>query len=140
MGDPQRFCGLIFADGCSRAAPPIFPGWLRLLLHARRSFNRPKASEMARESLTIEATIRGYHVYKEIWCADVGEELSCMREVENYRDPFAVMVVRSVDRSIHQSMAMPPANCVWGSHENLCVGFYFAGLILVVCQSTSKTS
>ena len=40
----------------------------------------------------IEAIVRGYHVYKEIWCAAVGEELSCMREVENYRDPFAVAV------------------------------------------------
>ena len=43
----------------------------------------------------IEAMVRGYHVYKEIWCAAVGEELSCIREVENYRDPFAVAVVRS---------------------------------------------
>ena len=43
----------------------------------------------------IEAMVRGYHVYKEIWCADVGEELSCVREVENFRDPFAVAVVRS---------------------------------------------
>ena len=34
------------------------------------------------------------HVYKEVWCAAVGEELSCAREV-NYRDPFAVAVVRS---------------------------------------------
>ena len=47
---------------------------------------------MARESHVIEAMVRGYHVYKEIWCAAVGEELSCMREVENYRDPFAVAV------------------------------------------------
>ena len=42
----------------------------------------------------IEAMVRGYHVYKEIWCADVGKELSCVREVENFRDPFAVAVVR----------------------------------------------
>ena len=34
-------------------------------------------------------------VIKEVWCAAVGEELSCMREVENYRDPFTVAVVRS---------------------------------------------
>ena len=33
-------------------------------------------------------------VIKEVWCAAVGEELSCMREVENYRDPFAVAVIR----------------------------------------------
>ena len=31
-------------------------------------------------------------VIKEVWCAAVGEELSCMREVENYRNPFAVHV------------------------------------------------
>ena len=49
---------------------------------------------MAPESYTIEAMVRGYHVYKEVWCAAVGEELSCVREV-NYRDPFAVAVMRS---------------------------------------------
>ena len=37
---------------------------------------------MARESHVIEAMVRGYHVYKEVWCAAVGEELSCVREVE----------------------------------------------------------
>ena len=25
-GNLQRFCGLIFADGCSRTAPPTIPG------------------------------------------------------------------------------------------------------------------
>ena len=40
-----------------------------------------------------EAIIHGCHVYKEVWWADVGEELSCIREVENYRDLFAVAVV-----------------------------------------------
>ena len=39
--------------------------------------------------------IRGYHVYNEVWRAVVGEELSCMREVENYHDLFAVAVIRS---------------------------------------------
>ena len=34
-------------------------------------------------------------VIKEVWCAAVEEELSCMREVENYCDPFSVAVVRS---------------------------------------------
>ena len=51
--------------------------------------------ETARESHTIEAMVRGYHVYKEIWLATLGEELSCTREVENHRDPFAVAVVKS---------------------------------------------
>ena len=51
--------------------------------------------EMARKSHMIEAMVHGYHVYKEIWCAAVEEELSCAREVENHRNPFAVAVVRS---------------------------------------------
>ena len=49
---------------------------------------------MVGESHMIETVVCGYHVYKEIRCAAVGEELSCIREVENYRHPFAVAVVR----------------------------------------------
>ena len=43
----------------------------------------------------IKAIICGCHVYKEVWCASVREELSCMRKVENYRNLFTVAVVRS---------------------------------------------
>ena len=39
--------------------------------------------------------MRGYHVYKDVWEAAVGEELSCERELGNHQDPFAVAVVRS---------------------------------------------
>ena len=49
---------------------------------------------MAGELLMIETVVCGYHVYKEIRCAVVGEEPSCIREVENYRLPFAVAVLR----------------------------------------------
>ena len=50
---------------------------------------------MTHEFYTIEVIVRGYHVYKEIWFASVGEELSCVREVDNYCDPFAAAVVKS---------------------------------------------
>ena len=43
----------------------------------------------------IEAMVCGCHVYKEVWCAALGEEPSYMKEVENYHDLFAVVVVRS---------------------------------------------
>ena len=43
----------------------------------------------------IKSVVRGCHVYKEVWCAAVGEEPSCMKEVENYHDLFTVAVVRS---------------------------------------------
>ena len=37
----------------------------------------------------------GYHVYRDIWVAVIGEELSCVWETDNYRDPFAVAVAIS---------------------------------------------
>ena len=45
-------------------------------------------------SFSIEAMVRGYHVYKHIWTAVVGEEFPCRREVGNTFDPFAVAVMR----------------------------------------------
>ena len=50
--------------------------------------------KMTGKSHMIESMVCGYHVYKEIRCAAVGEELSCIREVEHYHDLFAVAVVR----------------------------------------------
>ena len=41
---------------------------------------------------TVSAMIRGYHVYKEVWNAEVNEELLCEREVGNCSDTFAVAV------------------------------------------------
>ena len=45
---------------------------------------------------TVEAMVRGYHVYKDVWSAALGEQLSCQREPTNTRDPLAVEVVRSL--------------------------------------------
>ena len=42
---------------------------------------RRVVAEMARESYMIETIVHGYRVYKDVWCAAVGEELSCTREV-----------------------------------------------------------
>ena len=38
--------------------------------------------------------VRGYHVYKDIWTAVVGEEFQCRREDGNRFDPFAMAVMR----------------------------------------------
>ena len=38
--------------------------------------------------------MRGYHIYKDIWGAAVGEELVCTRERGNPRDGYAVAVVK----------------------------------------------
>ena len=43
----------------------------------------------------VEAMVRGYHQYKEIWDAEVGEKLECQRETGNPHDIFAVAVLKS---------------------------------------------
>ena len=40
---------------------------VQLSLHATMSF-------------TVQSVIRGYHEYKDMWIAMIGEELSCKRE------------------------------------------------------------
>ena len=46
------------------------------------------------EEFEITCCIWGYHVYKEIWEAAVGEELVCAREPHNSHDRYAVAVKR----------------------------------------------
>ena len=50
---------------------------------------------MATESCIYYSKIRGYHVYKEVWSAVVGETLAGHRETRNLIDPYAVAVMRS---------------------------------------------
>ena len=45
---------------------------------------------MELESFTIEAMIRGYHVYKDIWEAVLDEELPCQKELGNLADGVVV--------------------------------------------------
>ena len=52
----------------------------------------PSRSKMA--SFSVEAMVRGYHVYQDIWTAVIGEEFPCKREAGNTFDPFAVAVTR----------------------------------------------
>ena len=44
--------------------------------------------------VTMEAMIRGYHVYCDVWSAVVDEKLACKRKPFNASDPFAVAVVK----------------------------------------------
>ena len=56
---------------------------------------RSRARSACMEEFGIDCCIRGYHVYKEIWRAAIGEELECDREPENSCDRYAVCVKRS---------------------------------------------
>ena len=51
--------------------------------------------KMAGGYFEVEATVRGYHQYKEIWNASIGEGLECQRETGNPHDVFAVAVLKS---------------------------------------------
>ena len=45
-------------------------------------------------SFYITSVVRGYHVYQSVWCAVVGDQLSCAREPGNCRDTFAVAIIK----------------------------------------------
>ena len=36
--------------------------------------------------------VHGYHIYKDIWDAVIGEELRCEREPDNRRDRYAIAI------------------------------------------------
>ena len=46
-----------------------------------------------RVSFSVVAMVRGYHTYKDIWAAVLGEELPCWREVGNRVDTFAEAII-----------------------------------------------
>ena len=47
------------------------------------------------ETFTVENCIRGYHIYKDIWDATIGEELQCARESDNSNDRYPVAVSKN---------------------------------------------
>ena len=68
----------------------------------RKYFNTKILQHRSREERTERVTamekfferncIRGYHVYKKVWAATVGEALVCEREPKNSSDRYAVAV------------------------------------------------
>ena len=48
------------------------------------------------ETFQKESCVRGYHIYKELWDAVVGEELECQRERGNGTDLYAVAVIKTL--------------------------------------------
>ena len=51
--------------------------------------------EMAcRGEKEVTCCVRGYHVYKDIWAAAIGEELVCGREPTNMADRYTVAVLK----------------------------------------------
>ena len=40
----------------------------------------------------MESCVRGYHIYRDVWDAALGEELQCQRKTGNSSDLYAVAV------------------------------------------------
>ena len=59
-------------------------------------------------SCVVEAMIRGYHEYQSIWEIEVGENLTCIREPGNVRDPYAVAVTKP--KGFNNSWTRPKKN------------------------------
>ena len=47
---------------------------------------------MELEEFMVDVCVRGYHIYKDIWPAVIGEVLACEREPSNSQDRYAVAV------------------------------------------------
>ena len=45
---------------------------------------------------SLPSMVHGYHIYKDIWSAEKGEDLKCVRETSNHFDPFGVAVVKTL--------------------------------------------
>ena len=44
-------------------------------------------------AFSIDDVVRGYHIYKDIWSADIGSELPYCLESSNHEDRYAVAVM-----------------------------------------------
>ena len=71
-----------------------------MILYAARTLARLTwhlAIKMATRHIEVERVIRGYHVYKEIRTATLGEVLTCRRKTDNFHDQFAVAAMKGSD-------------------------------------------
>jgi len=57
----------------------------------------------------INSVVRGHHIYKDIWTPEIGEELTCRREVGNIYDLHAVAVIRgnAIVGHVPHTISMP---------------------------------
>ena len=68
----------------------------------------------SRATFTVESCVRGYHVYKDIWDATVGEELECARESDNPADRYA-FAMKKGDKQLgmFRGRCQGYARCFW---------------------------
>ena len=62
----------------------------KILQHRSREERTERVTAM--EKFFVTNCIRGYHVYKKVWAATVGEAFVCKREPQNSSDRYSVAV------------------------------------------------
>ena len=73
---------------------------MNVIVIMRKYFNfsshvsRRVTCQKSMETFQKESCVRGYHIYRELWDAVVGEELECQRERGNATDMYAVAVIK----------------------------------------------
>ena len=63
-----------------------------------------------------ERIIRGYHIYKTVWKARIGEVLSCAREPTNAIDRYAVSVFKNSTVVGHLPKRISSTSC-WNTER-----------------------
>jgi len=48
-------------------------------------------------TFTLVSCIREYHVHKDVWDPSLGESIRCEREDRNPQDPYAVILIGSLE-------------------------------------------
>ena len=56
-------------------------------------------------SFAITSVVHGYHVYKDIWEAEISSELPCSPEPDNHKDCYAVVVFGCLEAASTASLA-----------------------------------
>ena len=74
------------------------------------------------ETVERVCSVRGYHVYKDVWDASVGEDLKCQRELSNPKDRYAIVVLRdgTIVGHLPEKISLPCSLFVRRGGTTLC--------------------
>ena len=72
----------------------------------------------AASTFTIEAMVRGYHVYQSVWSPTAGEQLPCRKENGNIQDPFSVAIMERSNIVGHVPKKISSICSAW-RHNNM---------------------
>ena len=45
------------------------------------------------DTYEVESCVRSHHVYGNVWCPTIGEQLACTRQIGNPRDVYAMAMM-----------------------------------------------